>query len=172
MANTFIQIGSTVTVGSGGAANIEWTAISSTYTDLIIKASIRANSADGSAPELSTLIKINGSTSGSHRFIYGTGSGAFSSSNGSLLWTYTNGNTTTASTFGNLEIYFPNYANTSTYKSYSVDAAVENNATAASLSLDAGLVSNNAAITSISLVPNTGSFVQYSTATLYGISKS
>jgi hypothetical protein len=167
---TFTQIGSAVTVGSGGAASIEFTSIPSTYTDLVIKASIRANSADGSAPELSTLIKVNGSTAGSHRFIYGTGSGAFSSNNGSVIWTYTNGSTTTANTFGNLEIYIPNYAGTTAFKSYSVDAAVENNATAGSLTLDAGLVSNNAAITSFGLVANSGSFVQYSTAYLYGVS--
>ena len=171
MATTYEKIAAVI-VGAGGASSIDFTSIPSTFTDLVLKVSARGTSADGSAPELSTLISINGSGTGSHRFIYANGSAAYSSSNGSVLWTYTNGNTTTASTFGNLEIYFPNYASTTTYKSYSIDAVVENNATANSLSLDAGLVSNNAAISRVTLTPNSGSFVQHSTATLYGVKSS
>ena len=40
MAVTFTQIAS-VTVGSGGAASIDFTSIPSTYTDLCIKTSIK-----------------------------------------------------------------------------------------------------------------------------------
>jgi hypothetical protein len=35
MANTYTLIASSVTVGSGGAANIEFTSIPATYTDLV-----------------------------------------------------------------------------------------------------------------------------------------
>ena len=70
--------------------------------------------------------------------------------------------------FGNLEIYFPNYL-TSAAKSYSVDSVVENNATAGMASLDAGLTSSTSAITAITLTPNSGSWVQYSTVYLYGV---
>jgi hypothetical protein len=40
MANTFTLIASS-TVGSGGAASIDFTSISSTYTDLVVKLSLR-----------------------------------------------------------------------------------------------------------------------------------
>ena len=39
---TYIQIGSTVTVGAGGAANITFSSIPSTYTDLKLVWSARS----------------------------------------------------------------------------------------------------------------------------------
>ena len=36
MANTYVAI-ATVTVGSGGAASIDFTSIPATYTDLVVK---------------------------------------------------------------------------------------------------------------------------------------
>jgi len=70
-----------------------------------------------------------------------------------------------------MEIYIPNYAG-STNKSFSSETNQENNATAAFARLLAGLWSQTAAITDIEITPNTGNWVQYSTAVLYGISKS
>jgi hypothetical protein len=82
------------------------------------------------------------------------------------------GASATSSTFGNGELYIPNYAG-STNKSYSADSVAETNATATFMYLTAGLWSNTAAINSITMTPQGGSnFVQYTTATLYGISKS
>ena len=74
----------------------------------------------------------------------------------------------TASTFGNAELYIPNYTS-SNNKSFSADSVTENNATAAYSQLIAGLWSNVTAITSLSLAPSSGTFVQHSTATLYGV---
>jgi hypothetical protein len=44
MALTYTAI-KTVTVGSGGAANIDFTSIPQTYTDLVLKVSARMNRA-------------------------------------------------------------------------------------------------------------------------------
>ena len=77
----------------------------------------------------------------------------------------------TASTFGNSEIYIPNYAS-SGYKSISADSVSENNATAAYAFMAALLWSNSAAINRITITGLGSSFVQYSTATLYGIKNS
>jgi hypothetical protein len=79
--------------------------------------------------------------------------------------------TDTANTFGNTDIYIPNYAG-SANKSVSVDTVEENNGTTARALLGAILWSNTAAITALGLTPVSGSFVQYSTATLYGIKNS
>lgn len=172
MASTYELIAST-TVGSGGAANIEFTSIPSTYTDLIVRYSLRstANDSGGSTP-IDVRLTFNGSGSGySEKMIYGTGSSAASAAtSGSLInWagTQTN-NSQTASTFASNDLYIPNYAGAS-YKSASVDGVQENNATAAASRLTAVLWSSTAAITSLKLAPDYGNFAQNSTAYLYGV---
>ena len=171
MANTYVKIGSTVTVGAGGAASIDFTSIPATYTDLVLKVSIRSNLTNAfSASSLS----FNGNTANySWRELYGVGN-AQGSNNGTDITkgsAQVTGASATASTFSNNEIYIPNYAS-GNYKSFSVDGVTENNATSAAAVMYAYLWSNVAAITSITLTANTGSYVQHSTATLYGILKS
>ena len=166
MANTFELIASS-TVGSGGAASIDFTSIPSTYTDLIVKLSGRTSST-GAIYEW-VYIKFNSSTTGySYRLLQGTGSSAASYSGTSQYSGDITDGTATASTFGNYEMYIPNYAG-SNNKSFSVDAVTENNGTLSIADLVAGLWSSTAAITAINLTPRTGSFVQYSTAYLYGV---
>ena len=82
---------------------------------------------------------------------------------------FLNKSTYTANTFGNSVIYIANYAG-STYKSFSKDSITENNATAADQGVGAGLWSNTAAITSLSLTV-TSNMVAGSTFSLYGITK-
>jgi hypothetical protein len=157
---------STVTVGSGGAASIDFIGIPQTYTDLVIKVSSRA--AAGGADNY--LITFNGLTTGyTFRELGGNGTAA-SSSNASLrLIGLVNGSTMTALTFSNTDIYIPNYTS-SNYKSFSADAVTENNLTLSYAQLWANLWSNTAPITSITLTSG-NPFAQYSTATLYGIRK-
>jgi hypothetical protein len=165
--DTFIKIAS-VTVGSGGASSIDFTSIPSTYTDLVIKTSSRTNYNEGT---VELQLSFNGSTSTfSSKYLLGNGAAAFSGS----LARYagqTQPSTTTANTFSSHDIYIPNYAG-STNKSYSVDSVTENNATTAYADLIAGLWSTTSAISSITISPASGSLVQYSTATLYGIKNS
>jgi hypothetical protein len=169
MANTFTNLGS-VTVGSGGQANIEFTSIPSTYTDLIVKFSGRTNYT-GAANDGVTL-SFNGSTASfTTRFVFGDGSAVASSTSGSYTAGVTGGNAT-ANTFGSGELYIPNYAG-SANKSVSLDTVNENNATSALALLGATLWSVTSAITSIALTPSFGTlWSQYTTATLYGIKNS
>jgi hypothetical protein len=167
MATTYTLI-SSVTVGSGGAANIEFTSIPATYTDLVVKLSGRNSNSGDDRFE----IQFNNlSTNLSQRRLYGTGSTANSDAPaGAIQPTGISQDAYTANTFGNTDIYIPNYAS-SNNKSLSVDAVTENNATTAYQMLVAGLWSASAAITSIKLIPmSSGNFKQYSTAYLYGIS--
>lgn len=174
MADTFYKIAS-VTVGSGGASSIDFTSIPSTYTDLCVKLSLRQDQTFGNDGNI-IAIEFNsaGSSNISGRLLFGTGSAAGSAT------TYLNGvyytsnpSDYTSNTFGNAEIYVPNYAGSSN-KSFSSDGVYENNATAARQGLQAGLWTNTAAITSVKLNTLTGGgkFVQYSTAVLYGIKNS
>jgi len=169
MANTFVKI-ATVTVGAGGSAAMDFTSIPSTYTDLIIKMSARVST--GGANNDDTTLKFNNSAASfTGRFLAGTGSTTASSTWGSGWGGYANGSASTASTFANTELYIPNYAG-SANKSFSIDAVTENNATQSYTNLTAELWSNTAAINQVTITAGSGVFVQYSTATLYGISKS
>ena len=168
MATTFTKIAS-VSVGLLGATSIDFTSIPSTYTDLVIKMSARTTTAGFRDLRLS----LNGNTTSfTNRYLEGNGASVYS---GSVAIRYLGtmpGTNVTASTFTNSELYFPNYTS-SNFKSYSLDATGENNATTNYSTLLAGLWSNTAAITSIELTPEpTNTLAQYSTATLYGVSKS
>jgi hypothetical protein len=166
------------TVGSGGASSIDFSSIPSTYTDLLLKLSIRSANTAGSWDPV--RIKFNTSSSNiTNRNLYGTGSAAGSevpTGSEANIFNYTSNANNTANTFGSLEIYIPNYTSTSSAKSGSSDGVGENNATASITALNAILWNpgTQAAVTAIGIVPYSGggTFVQYSTAYLYGIIKS
>jgi len=134
------------------------------YTDLKIVASSRI---DSTTPNIE--ISFNGSTTSfSNKVVYGDGSTAASTSYARHIG-YATMSSNTANTFGSAEIYIPNYTS-SNHKSFSSEGVSENNATQAYSSLDAGLWSNTAAITSITLTPQSANnFVANSTFSLYGI---
>lgn len=172
MANTFYKIAFTE-VGSGGASNITFSSIPNTYTDLLINLSGRYTG--GGTQSTMWISAINGSSSGfTNRWLRGSGSGAISltDASGGIYVSQVNGSSSTSNSFANISIYIPNYAG-STNKSISIDAVQENNQTEAYMGLTAGLWSNTAAITSITLDPDgSNTFAQYTTATLYGIKNS
>ena len=168
MANTYTLINSS-TVGVGGAASITFSSIPATYMDLLIKTSLRGSR---SAINEGVNVSFNGSTSSfTYRALQGNGSAASSFNSTAGYYTDTDGDTAAANTFGNGEIYIPNYAG-SNNKSYSADSVAETNNTTIYMQLVAGLWSNTAAITSISFACTVGSFKEYSTAYLYGIKNS
>lgn len=159
--STYVKIAA-LEVGSGGAASMDFSSIPNTYTDLILKLSMRhASAADQAIGD----IKVNGSISFSGKFVGGNGSVAFSQGTPAYGIVASNA---TASTFSNVEVYITNYIG-STYKSFSMDSVNENNATAAVASFFAGLWSTTSAINQITVLPYGGNFAQYTTATLYGI---
>lgn len=169
MPNTFTLIASS-TVGSGGAASIGFSSIPSTYTDLQLVVSARTNY--GTAAD-QILLTLNGSASSFNcKLVYGSGSTVASAAL-STNYIGTNENLDlTANTFGSMTVYIPNYAG-SGYKTISADSVQENNASNAYAVLNASLWSNTAAINALTVAPNSGgSWVQYSTAYLYGIKSS
>lgn len=161
-----MQLIQTVTVGSGGAASIEFTSIPQTFTDLYILFSVRS---DGSVYADATddlKVNLNGvTTNQSRRRLVGTGSGVETN-------TVADGTTSsvnaTANTFGSGSIYIPNYTS-SNNKSASIDSVSENNATYARQNIAAYLWSQTAAVTSVQLDFDYGNLVQYSSASLYGV---
>jgi len=169
MANTFVKI-ETVTVGSGGAASIAFSSIPQTYTDLKLVFSLRSNRT-GAINDF-VKIAVNGSfTSYTATWVGGTGSGvsAYTQSSAANIVGDCPAADATASIFSNNEIYMPNYT-TANYKSLSADSVSEHDNTGGIQDLLAGLRANSDAITSLSFTPGVGTlFLQYSSATLYGI---
>ena len=158
-----MQLISSATVGSGGAATIDFASIPGTYTDLMLVLSSRATSTTATI-----TVAFNGSSSSfTGRYLEGSGS-AVSTTTSTTLIGNASISTDTASTFGNLSIYIPNYAG-AVNKRFACEVVTENNATAAFTQTFAGLWSNTAAITQVTL--SLANFAQYSTAYLYGILK-
>ena len=131
MANTYNLI-SSVTVCGGGWADIEFTSIPATYTDLVVLASLRGTT---SAVSVSGQLRFNGSTSGyGLKYLTGSGtsasSGDFSATTSLIYLGDIPAATGTTSTFANVLVYVPNYASAN-YKSISVDGVEERNNAAA-----------------------------------------
>lgn len=154
---------------TASASSVTFDSIPQTgYTDLKIVGSARSTrSANGD----DIRINFNGSnTNFSGRRILGTGSSAFSATMTSQIGIW-NAASDTANTYGNFEVYIPNY-NQAIAHSYSADTVNENNATAAYAQLTAGLWSPSTAqaITSVTFLSDNGfDLVAGSSFSLYGI---
>lgn len=167
-----MELISAVTVGSGGAASIDFTSIPATFTDLMLYVSARSTLATTTA---ALNMRFNGQVAAvySTRRLYGTGSSVASNQTGNQFsmdtQIYIAGANTTANTFANFSYYIPNYTG-NTNKIVSVDGVSEQNGATAYQGIESYIWSNTAAITQITLLTN-DNFAQYTTAYLYGILK-
>jgi len=167
MANTYELINK-VTLGSD-QANVEFTSIPSTYTDLTILVSARLARATNGG---SFAINFNGSASNfTQRELRGDGTSAASFSGTTIIALIPGGNTT-SNTFSNFQVYIPNYTS-SNNKSFSSDYTSENNATEGYVGFVAGLWSQTATINAIKFLDNgVGNILSGSSFYLYGIKNS
>ena len=170
MPTTFTKIAS-INVGVLGSSGMDFTSIPSTYTDLCLK--VTARSAFASTYQDVPIYFNNNGSGYTVRRLFGNGStvGSGNSTGPGPAGGLANSATSTSNTFSNFEIYIPNYAS-SNFKSYIIDSVIENNATAAFMDLQAGLWSNTAAINQIAVSGAGQTLVQYTSATLYVVTKS
>lgn len=151
------------------SASIEFTSIPSGYTDLKLVYSVR--SSVSSPYDLISYYFNSLTTNRTGVRIEGYGSGVPGYGSGSYHYAYmATGDTALSNTFGNGEIYIPNYTSSNNKASFSFGAA-ETNAVATIMGYQSNLWSSSAAITTITLIPNTATkvWMQNSSATLYGI---
>jgi hypothetical protein len=170
MANTYQLIEAQTLTTT--ATSVTFLSIPGTYTDLLIKLSVRDSRTGIAVSDI--RFNFNGTGVGTNisgRYLYGTGSAATSATTTTGELAFGDANGATASTFGNAEVYIPNYAGSS-FKSVSSDSVAETNATGGFQLLLAGLWSNTAAITSIAMTPFTSPFLANSSFYLYGIKNS
>jgi hypothetical protein len=155
----------TVTVGSGGASNVEFTSIPSSYEHLQIRGMGRI----GSGGQIG-YVQINGDTTATNYYVHaleGDGSSAYAYAvNTYPRYTSLPSN---ASQFGVTVIDILDYDNTNKYKTLRALGGYDINGTG-TITLYSGLWKNTNAITSVKLIPNSGaSFTEYTTYALYGI---
>ena len=174
MANTSYVLLEKITVGAAGASSVTFSGIPQTgYTDLVVKMSARSTSGYAGENVDDMKLNFNNNTSAvyTRRNIEGNGSAAGSANTVNSTFLYTGtcpDNNATANTFGNYEVYIPNYTS-SNNKSMSIDVVTENNATKAYAQLQAGIWANTSAINRIDFALYNGFFVANSTFYLYGV---
>jgi len=161
----------TVSVGSGGSANVEFTSIGTDWTHLQIRGIARTTE---SAENTICYIQFNSDTTTGNYYghgIYGTGASAFAYAlDGSYYASLSviPGASATASIFGATVIDILDYRNTNKYKTVRNLSGNDRNGSG-QVRFASGLWMSTSAITSIKLVPIANNFAQYSRFALYGI---
>jgi len=160
---------------SANAATVTFSSIPATFTDLLIKFSVR--SSEGGFTNDQMKMRFNGVTTSSYSYTFGRGDGSGTATyrpgvtETSSLMALINTTASTANTYSNGEVYIPNYLS-ATSKPSSVDMAMEQNIASAYRTATAAVGTETTAISSISFfLPVFGSdFLSTSSFYLYGIS--
>jgi hypothetical protein len=150
MPNTYTLIASTVLTGN--AYGVGFSSIPTTYTDLVLRCSMRCLDA---STFVDAYLQTNLSNyTYSSTMLQGNGSAASSSRDTANVNTLTknavDGANATSSTFASVEFYIPNY-NSSANKVFSVFGVSENNATSSGIGVSANLLRETSAITSVTV---------------------
>jgi hypothetical protein len=172
MPSTYTLISSNVL--STTAASVTFSAIPSTYTDLVLRISAR-NPDAVFGRELRYTFNNNTGSIYSYVQLSGSGTTAASTLGSSLAYGVLgsiNGGGTTANTFGSMEVYIPSYL-ASANKPLSSYAVTELNSDVNNqIKIEADLFRSTTAISSIELFLNSGNFDTGSSFYLYGIKNS
>ena len=150
---------------SGSSNTLAFTAIPSTWTDLVIVFNGNSTTAGSSANSL--RVSVNGDTSSNYSYTYFagavSGSGASGRASNQTYWDAID--IAQASSSGMVSLFFMNYANTTTFKTMLSRSSVASVETLTAVNL---WRKTPEAITSITLDANR-TIAAGSTATLYGI---
>lgn len=170
-ATSFESI-ATVTVGSGGAANVEFTSIPGTYTHLQIRCIARTDRANALGDYLAVTVNSDTGSNYSSHALYGNGSSVTVDTNTSATFATFHrfsGSSQTASVFGAGVLDILDYKNTNKYKTFRSLAGWDSNGSGV-IFFDSNLWMSTSAITSIKLAVGGGTSInQYSHFALYGI---
>ena len=160
MTMTLIE---TVTLGSGGAASIEFTGIPQDGKDLVCLISVRST---GSSSFTTRFNSDSGSNYSTRKLGVDDTTVVSSSRTSQAQFDQNDIISATSNTFASMQIYISNYAS-SANKSVSIDKVTEENSSSSYSQIQAGSYSTSSAITSILF---THPFAEHSTASLYIIS--
>lgn len=172
----------TVSVGSGGAADIEFTSIPATYTHLQIRAICKSNQTGTSGEWEGLALRFNSDANSNYARHFLRGSGAAVTAGSSTSQTFISiglqpdtGYSSVSQMFSAQILDILDYANTNKYKTVRNLSGFDSNNTGTNvgaLQLSSGLWMSTSAITSIKFSSggsfNRG-FTQYTQFALYGI---
>lgn len=161
---------STVTVGAGGQASVEFTSIPATYKHLQIRTFCKATVANNFVQSIFGRFNSDTGSNYARHFINGSGSAVaqngFTSQTSMFFGTDINADANNIFAASVIDIL--DYANTNKYKTTRSLSGVDTNGSGY-VQFMSGLWLNTAAVTSITILPNADNFAQYSHFALYGI---
>jgi hypothetical protein len=169
IATAFESI-ATVTVGSGGAANVEFTSIPATYTHLQVRG-IGRSTRTATIDDLGIRINSDTGSNYAYHILRGDGASVIAAAGATQTTGYAGriaAASATSSVFGVAVIDILDYANTNKYKTIRGLAGSDNNGNG-NVEFGSTLWMNTNAITNILLYPPSFNFAQYTHFALYGI---
>jgi hypothetical protein len=176
MPATYTLISSTTIATSGVTALVSLTNIDQTYTDLVLRMSLRSDTSLTFETFNCGLRATGGTYLGtSQTYIYGNGASAASTRLGTANTfevPYMNAGSSTSDTFSSLELYIPNYSVAAVKKTALLNYASERNDTTAYINAMALLTgnANTSAVGRIDMDAGSGYFRAGSSFYLYGVS--
>ena len=169
LSSTAFESIATATVGAGGAADITFSSIPSTFTHLQIRFNMRTPGYGGS------FMQINGDTGNNYSYHYLGRAGASTvvaggDANGPYIFMGNTGQAQSNLILSHI-IDILDYKNANKIKGVKILSGIEAQPTGTApwIGLLSGAWQNTSAITSIKLYMSGGSFGQYTKAALYGI---
>jgi hypothetical protein len=174
MALTYVLISSN-TVSGSTTTQVQFSSIPQTYTDLVLRASVRIDANNTNPLRVVTNTDSTGVISGTSI----ERSGSTASANPYTAQSYISGfgginaSGSTANTFSNFELYYPNYTLT-VRKQISSFGVTENNAASSLIvtNLAAHSRTTTAAVSTLTISAAGNNFIAGSTFYLYGIKNS
>jgi hypothetical protein len=162
---------STVTVTASTVSSITFSSIPATFTHLQIRAFCKSTTSDANVQSIFGQFNSDTGSNYARHFINGSGSAVgangFASQTSMFFGTIING--TATSIFASNVIDILDYANTNKYTTTRSLSGVDKNGAGGFLQFMSGLWMNTAAVTSITILPNSDNFGEYSSFALYGI---
>jgi hypothetical protein len=160
----------TVTVGSGGQANIEFTSIPATYKHLQLRGIGRSTNGDIGGDSVS--VSFNGNTTYRSHYLFGEGAGGGQAGTDTIrnYITRVPGPGSLANTYSAFVCDILDYANTNKFKTGRSLFGFDVNGSGGSVYLSSFLYQSTTAVSSLTLTIYGGyTFAQYTQVALYGI---
>ena len=161
----------TVTVGSGGSATVTFSSIPATYTHLQLRGFHRTSNTSGT--NWFALLRFNSDSGSNYTYhgLRGDGSTAISYAAASQTFTLAidaGDDANTALGWGAGVVDILDYTNTNKYKTIRALTGFDENGSGFA-ELVSGLWTSTSAVSTITLTPGSGTFLQNSSFALYGI---
>jgi hypothetical protein len=163
----------TVSVDSGGAADVTFTSIPGTYAHLQLR--ILGQTSRSGLNVDALRFQVNSDTGSNYAWHHLRGDGSATEAKASTTQSDMQaeralGTSSGTSSFGGIVLDILDYANTNKYKTFRLLGGVDANGSGA-ITFTSGLWQNTNAITSIKLYGDAANFTQYSHFALYGIKR-